>query len=259
MKRFEKDHWARSSMAPTEEPGTDHEKRRRMFKVVWFARFPQQLEAADARRYWAEHHGPLAARTGIERYVQNHVTGPVPAITGVPEEETFFDGYSCGWWADREAYDATIASLAWKAVEEDGGNVFDMAWLAGMSAEIREHTVIDGPSSPFKVVWICRLREGTDPAAGHRHWEEVHGPIFTELDIDRYVQNHVVDPLYPDDPPGFDGFSECWFKDEEQFTRAIQSDVWAEAVADADNFLDRRSLWGAVLHERVMKDELVAV
>jgi uncharacterized protein (TIGR02118 family) len=246
-------------MAATEEPGTGREERLRMYKVVWFARFPQQLQGADARRYWAEHHGPLAASTGIERYVQNHVTGPVPAVSGVPEETTSFDGYSCGWWTDRAAYDATMASPEWKAVEDDGDNVFDMTWLAGMSAEIREHTVIDGPSSPFKVVWICQFLEGMDRAEGHRHWEEVHGPIFTALDIDRYVQNHVVAPLYEGDEPGFDGFSECWFKDEEQFTRAVQSDVWAEAVVDGDNFLDMSALWGAVLHERLVKDELVAV
>ena len=53
-----------------------------MFKVVWFARFPQGMAKEDARRYWAENHGPLCASTSIERYVQNHVTGPVPAISG---------------------------------------------------------------------------------------------------------------------------------------------------------------------------------
>jgi uncharacterized protein (TIGR02118 family) len=230
-----------------------------MFKVVWFARFPPQMTGAEARRYWAENHGPLAATTGIERYVQNHVSGPVPASTGVSEEGTFFDGYSCGWWSDREAYDATMASPGWQAVEADGSNVFDMDWLAGMSAEIREHTVIEGPSSPFKVVWVCRFREGLDKAETHRYWEEVHGPMFQLLDIDRYVQNHVVGPIYRGDPPGFDGFSECWFKDEAQFTRAIEADAWAEAVVDAGKFLAMGALGGAVLHERPVKDELVTV
>src|SRR5579862_10014271 len=143
-----------------------------MYKVVWFARFPQGMDKADARRYWAEHHGPLAASTGIERYVQNHVTGPVPAVSGVLEEKTFFDGYSCGWWTDRVAYDATMASPEWKAVEDDGDNVFDMTWLAGMSAEIREHTVIDGRrarsrssgSAAFSKAWTA----ARDTATGRR-------------------------------------------------------------------------------------------
>jgi uncharacterized protein (TIGR02118 family) len=227
-----------------------------MFKVVWFARFPQGLGSEDARRYWAEHHGPLAASTGIERYVQNHVIGPVPTVTGVAADERYFDGYSCGWWSDREAYEATMASPGWKAVEEDGSNVFDMRWLAGMSAEIHENMVIDGPSGPFKVVWVCRLKPGVDPTEGHRYWEEVHGPIFKPLDINRYVQNHVVAPLYEGDPPGFDGFSECWFDDEAQFLRAVSSDGWAEAVVDAEEFLDMSGLWGATLQERLVKDAL---
>jgi uncharacterized protein (TIGR02118 family) len=225
-----------------------------MFKVVWFARFPPGMAKEDARSYWSQHHGPLAARTTIERYIQNHVVGPVPAVSGVPEEQTFFDGYSVGWWTDRAAYDATMGSAEWQAVNADGSNVFDMGWLEGMSAQIREHTVIDGPATPFKVVWVCRFKPGLDPTEGHRHWEEVHGPIFTELDIDRYVQNHVVAPLEQASPPGFDGFSECWFRDEDQFLRAISSDAWARAVEDGEHFLDMSMLWGAVLRERIVKE-----
>jgi uncharacterized protein (TIGR02118 family) len=228
-----------------------------VFKAVWFARFPKQLGNARARAHWAERHGPLAASTGIERYVQNHVVGPVPAPDAVPDVQgARFDGYSCGWWTDRAAYDATIASPGWRAVEADGARVFDMAWLAGMSAEIREHTVIEGPSSPFKVVWVCHFKPGIERAQADRHWQEVHGPIFTPLDIDRYVQNHVVGPLGDGERPGLDGFSECWFRDEGQFLQAVRSDTWAQAVADTANFLDRSELWGALLHERVVKDEL---
>jgi uncharacterized protein (TIGR02118 family) len=228
-----------------------------MYKVVWFARFPQGMAKEDARKYWAEHHGPMCASTSIERYVQNHVTGPVPAVSGVPEEETFFDGYSLGWWADREAFDATMESPGWKALEADGDNVFDMNWLHGMSASLREFVVIDGPMSPFKVLWMVRFKEGLTNEEGHRHWEEVHGPIFKQLEIDRYVQNHVVGEVYPGDKPGFDGFSECWFKDEAQFLRAIESDAWADAVVDGDNVFDMSQLWGAVVSERVFKDEMV--
>jgi len=224
-----------------------------VYKVVWFARFPQGMAKEDARRYWAEHHGPMCASTDIERYVQNHVDGPVPAVSGVPEEETFFDGYSLGWWSDKDAFDATMESPGWKALEADGDNVFDMTWLHGMSASLREFVVIDGPASPFKVLWMVRFKEGLGTDEAHTYWENVHGSIFKRLDIDRYVQNHVVGEVYPGDQPGFDGFSECWFKDEEQFLRAIQSDAWAEAVVDGDNVFDMSQLWGAVVSERVFK------
>jgi uncharacterized protein (TIGR02118 family) len=224
-----------------------------MFKVVWFARFPAGVSKDEGRRYWAEHHGPLAVKTGIERYVQNHVLGPVPS-SGGGADETFFDGYSVGWWRDRAAFDATLASAEWQAVADDGANAFDMTWLEGMSAQLREHTVIEGTPGPFKVVWVCRFKEGMDRAEADRHWQQVHGPIFEEVgEIDRYVQNHVAGPLDEASPPGFDGFSECWFRDEERFRRALESDAWARAVADTDNFLDPTRLWGAVLRERVVK------
>jgi uncharacterized protein (TIGR02118 family) len=224
-----------------------------VYKVAWFARFPQGMAKEDARRYWAEHHGPMCASTSIERYAQNHVSGPVPAVSGVPEEETFFDGYSLGWWSDREAFDETMESPGWKALEADGDNVFDMTWLHGMSASLREFVVIDGPASPFKVLWMVRFKEGLGTDEAHTYWENVHGSIFKRLDIDRYVQNHVVGEVYAGDQPGFDGFSECWFKDEEQFLRAVQSDAWAEAVLDGDNVFDMSQLWGAVVNERVFK------
>jgi uncharacterized protein (TIGR02118 family) len=225
-----------------------------MYKVVWFARFPQGTDKGEARRYWAEHHAPLSLRSGIERYVQNHVTGAPPTVGGVAAAETHFDGYSLGWWSDRAAYDATMGSPEWQAVNEDGANVFDMTWLEGMSAQVRENVVIDGPQSAFKVVWVCRFKPGMDPAAGHAHWENVHGPIFKVLEIDRYVQNHVVGPLPGGDQPGFDGFSECWFRDREQFVTALDSDAWAEATADGHSFLDYSQLWGAVLDERIVRE-----
>jgi hypothetical protein len=58
---------------------------------------------------------------------------------GVPEEETFFDGYSLGWWRDREAFDATMQSPGWRALLEDGANVFDMSQLWG--AVLKERVV----------------------------------------------------------------------------------------------------------------------
>ena len=204
-----------------------------MYKVVWFARFPPHMSNAEARRYWSEHHGPSCAAT-TDRAATCRTTsrGPVPAVSGVPEEKTHFDGYSCGWWSDRAAFDATMATPEWQALEADGDNVFDMTWLHGMSAALQEYTVIDGPSSPFKVLWMVRFKEGIENAEAHRYWEQVHGSIFKQLDIDRYVQNHVVGEVYAGNPAGFDGFSECWFQDEAQFLAAIQSDAWAEAVAD---------------------------
>jgi uncharacterized protein (TIGR02118 family) len=230
-----------------------------MYKVVWFARFPQGSSKEEGYRYWAQVHGPLAARSTIEHYIQSHVVGPVPAISGVAAEEPGFDGYSLAWWSDRAAYEATMASPEWEAVREDGEQLWDNEWLAGMVAELHEHVMIEGPRSPFKVVWVCSFKPGLDPHEAHDYWVNVHGPIFKALDIDRYVQNHVSGPLPGARRPGFDGFSECWFRDEAQFRAAVSSDVWATAVEDAPNFLDMSKLDGALLREHVIKGDPLLV
>ena len=123
-----------------------------------------------------------------------------------------------------------------------------------MSAQIQEYTIIDGPSSPNKVVWMVNFKKGMTRAEGDEYWSTIHGSIFKGLPIDRYVQNHVVKPLMTGEKVGFDGFSECWFKDEAQFSAAIESDAWARAVADVPNVFDAMRLWGARLHERVVKE-----
>ena len=65
---------------------------------------------------------------GLERYVQ---------------EEPQFDGYSCGWWADREAFEASMRTPEWAALVEDGHGLWDEDFLWGMSAHIE-----DAPAEP---------------------------------------------------------------------------------------------------------------
>jgi uncharacterized protein (TIGR02118 family) len=106
-------------------------------------------------------------------------------------------------------------------------------------------------------VWIVRFKEGMTREKGREYWRNIHGPIFKELDIDRYVQNHVVGPIgeegeTDDAEIGFDGFSECWFRDEAQFLGAVESDTWAAAVEDAQNVFDMAQMWGAALRENVV-------
>jgi hypothetical protein len=66
--------------------------------------------------------------------------------------------------------------------------------------------------------------------------------------LDSYMQNHVLEPL-----PSVSGV-------RTRVSRSINSDAWAEAVADVVNVFDGSMLWGARLQERVVKvgKELVA-
>jgi uncharacterized protein (TIGR02118 family) len=227
-----------------------------MYKVVWIARFTPDKSREEADTYWAESHGPSMAKVKpLAGYVQSHVVGPVAAISGA-DEATHFDGYSCAWWNSREDFEQAMTTPEWQYVVDDGDNVFDMSWLWNMSAEIEEVTQIEGPKSPYKAVWVVRFKEGMSRAEGREYWTNTHGPIFKELDIDRYVQNQVVGPVgaegESDAEIGFDGFSECWFKNEQQLIDAIESDAWAAAVEDGLNVFDMNNLWGAVLEENVV-------
>jgi uncharacterized protein (TIGR02118 family) len=229
-----------------------------MYKVVWIARYRPDMTKAEASEYWATLHGPpMKEVSPVAGYAQSHVQGPLPAVSGVAEEETLFDGYSCAWWNDRADYQKAMSTPAWQRILEDGPKVFDVDWLWNMSAHVEEIPMIEGPMSPYKVAWIVRFKEGMTPEAGREYWRSVHGPIFKELEIDRYVQNHVVGPIGEEGETaeaeiGFDGFSECWFRDERQFLAAVESDTWATAVEDAQNIFDMTQMWGAALKENVV-------
>jgi uncharacterized protein (TIGR02118 family) len=235
-----------------------------MYKVAWIARFHPDLTTEEGHRHWAEVHGPLCAKVpGIERYVQSHVVGGLPLISGVAQEEPQFDGYSCAWWADRAAFEASMQTPEWATLHEDGHGLWDEGFLWNMSANVEEITQIEGDSTPYKAVWVCRFKPGMTRAEGRDHWTTTHGPIFHGVDINRYVQNQVVGAIAADGEadtqPGFDGFSECWFDDEAQLGRAVTSDGWAAANLDGPNFLDVSLLWGAILEEKVMKEAAIAV
>jgi hypothetical protein len=229
-----------------------------MYKVAWIARYAQGRTKRDASDHWAGAHAHLMQRVApLAGYVQSHVAGPLPLVTGVAQEETHFDGYACGWWSSRADFEQAMATPAWQAVLEDGGGLFDGSWMWNMSAHVDEHVVIDGPAGPYKVVWVVRFKDGLTRAEGRAYWAETHGPIFEALDIDRYVQSHVVGPVGADGEVdgaeiGFDGFSECWFRDQQQFLDAVRSPTWELAVEDGLAVFDMSQLWGAALREHVV-------
>jgi uncharacterized protein (TIGR02118 family) len=230
-----------------------------MYKVAWIARFTPDKPKAESDRYWAETHGPLFAKVpGVEHYVQSHVTGPLPAVGGYREETTYFDGYSCAWYTDRAAFEASTRSPEWQAVIDDSSNLFDDAWFDGMSAHVEEITQIEGERGPYKVVYIVNFRDGMTKADADEHWTNTHGPLFHDVPIDRYVQNHVVAAIgkdgETDEDTAFSGFSECWFQNAAQFHDALASPGWAAASVDSPNVFDESRMWGAELREVVVKE-----
>ena len=113
----------------------------------------------------------------------------------------------------------------------------------------------------YKVVWFARFREGMERHDARRHWREVHGPLALKVpQIKAYVQSHAVGGLGPTDTSDvtlrFDGYSCCWFADEESYGEAQRTPEWADIAADSPNLFDPDSFRGmcAVLDQRTIVD-----
>lgn len=215
-----------------------------MYKIARIGRYAPGVSKEDGRRRWS---GPVAALgaavPGVERYVQSHSTQSL-GLLGVNDDPPKFDGYACVWFTDRDAYTASTATAEWEALAASANELFDVDWMSSMSAAVDERTIIDGPMGPFKAVWIVRFKDEirADPGRvrdAHEYWTRTHGGAFGVKvpGIDRYVQNHVIEPM-GDQVPEFDGFSECWFQDRAAFDVTMESQEWDDMNNDAPNLFD---------------------
>jgi hypothetical protein len=228
-----------------------------MYKIASLARFATSVPSREAGDLWAGRHAALMRQVSpLAGYVQSQVAGPLPLSAGVSDEATFFDGYACAWWESLSDHRRATTTSAWRDVVDDGAEIFDMDWLWNMSAHLEEDVVVDGPRASYKVVWVVRFGQGLSRSEGRERWTGTHGRVAEELGVPRYVHNHVVGPIGADGETGaeigFDGLTECWFADEQQFRDAVASPAWAAAFEEARAALDTRRLWGAALDERVV-------
>jgi len=109
-----------------------------MIKVIFLFKFRSDMKKEDVRHWWLNEHGALALKNlGMKRYVQNHFVGaldPEHAEAGLG-----FDGCVEVWFEDKDAYERTLASPEWKALEHDGPNGLDMTSLMG--GFVNEHVM----------------------------------------------------------------------------------------------------------------------
>ena len=232
-------------------------------KVIYVARFREDLLREEASRYWTEVHAPMAdGLDGMVGYVQNHVRGGIAHDGAWP----LFDGFACEWWRDRGAYDDGMTTDEWQAIVDDGPMVFDVSSLRGMGVAVEETVLRAGGRGPapggHKQAFLMRFRADMPRAAAARHWREVHAPLaLAQPGMVRYVQNLVTGligdggAIGPPEGAGFDGLAEVWFTDEEAWERASASEAWKASYADCVNFLDMSESTGlaASVEERVIK------
>jgi uncharacterized protein (TIGR02118 family) len=199
---------------------------------------------------------------GVDRYVQNLATASL-GLVGIDDSPPAFDGYACAWFANRSTFRSATVSPQWSAMQADSSSLFESSSSRSMTAAVEEHVIIDGPTGPFKAVWFVRFTDEirAHPELtrdAHQYWTRTHGRAFGVRvpGIDRYLQNHVVEPIDDGVKPGFDGFSECWFRDRAAFDVTMRSEEWDEMNTDAKNIFDRDWIvggWSALVDEVLVK------
>jgi hypothetical protein len=235
-----------------------------VFKVASVVRFPTGSDKASAHQVWIDTHEPKIAAlraSGLQRCTFSRVLGPLPNEADLkkvysPATESLFDGYANYWFADRGSFDEAVASGQWSNLLADAAPASDVGWADEMTAVVNEATIIEGPSEPYKVVWIVRFKPELTKDDAHHYWEFTHGPIVADAGISRYVQNHVAGPAGPNasnaSAPDFDGFSECWFPDEQGFIDALATPQWLSLHEDRHHIFDMLKMWSAALEEHVL-------
>ena len=121
-----------------------------MYKVIWLAKFRQDLPRDEVLTWWRGHHAELAKATpGMLRYVQSHWVSGLNPDTHMPEGEPFYDGHAEHWFADRASYERAMASPEWQATLIDGPNGFERSLVGGELEEtvISWDTMDDGRAS----------------------------------------------------------------------------------------------------------------
>ena len=233
-----------------------------MYKVAQVAHFLPEIGTDAGRHRWCGSHAALAAAVpGVERYVQNFATASL-GLVDIHDSRPAFDGYACVWFADRDSCRSSLQSPEWSAMEADGASLLVPDPSHSLTAAVEEKLIIDGPMGPFKAVWFVQFtadirRDPDRTREAHEYWTRTHGGAFGVRvpGIDRYVQNHVVEPIIDGVELGYDGFSECWFQDRAAFDVTMESKEWDEMNNDAKNIFDRDWIvggWSSLLDEMVV-------
>jgi hypothetical protein len=231
-----------------------------MLKVAWFVRARDGVDRDAALRAWAEEQAPrFAAIDGVERYVENTMTGAITEA-GIVDEPLAYDGYGAVWFRDRESYHRAVDDGAWREAQESVADVLEAG--EERSAVVDERVVRRalGEDGRFKVVWVLGFNRSRDWLEADRYWAHQHARFALRCaEVYDYTQNHAFEGIgrvgLPDGPHWFDGFSESWFRDRASFERTLADPAWHRLDEDASTLFGLDEIWGGmsgVVQERVV-------
>jgi uncharacterized protein (TIGR02118 family) len=102
----------------------------------------------------------------------------------------------------------------------------------------------------YKTIFAITFKEDKD--ASLEHWLGTHAKLIVELPgVVKYVQNEMIEKQ---GDTGFDGLAELYFRDENAYKEAMESDQWNDVVQpDGDNFVVWDETSGAIMREHHVK------
>jgi uncharacterized protein (TIGR02118 family) len=108
-----------------------------------------------------------------------------------------------------------------------------------------------------KLTCILHRKAGMTPAEFHTYWRENHGPLVMSTNsgshVMRYVQQHrSLDDYSGDDDSGFDGVTEQWFTNMDEYHAHVSEPDFATVWADIERFLDTDKLHFVLTEEPVV-------
>ena len=92
-----------------------------------------------------------------------------------------------------------------------------------------------------KFVVLLKRKEGMDRAEFADYWVNVHGPIASRIPgLKGYRISIAHEVPFPEDAIPWDGLVEIFFEDGDAFEAGISSREGVLAIADVENFAERK-------------------
>jgi uncharacterized protein (TIGR02118 family) len=221
-----------------------------MIKVVTVLRRKPGMNLAAFTEYWRTTHAEAVKRVPeIRRYVQSQTI-----VSGYRTREPVYDGIAEIWYEDIGAMRGAAATLEAATALKDDDNFIDMKSFASIiTDEVVQREAETDPSMVKLNEFVIR-KPDSDPAAFHKYWTEVHGPLGATIkQMRRYVQSHVRPSAYRDGRnPFIDGVAQVWFDDTNAMRESAKTTEYAAVRADEPNFIDVSRLSFIITQERII-------
>jgi uncharacterized protein (TIGR02118 family) len=198
----------------------------------------------DFRRYWAETHGPIAAKLpGLRSYLQHHVVDSNQRGISYKRGPEQLDGFSELVFDDVTAMHAALESPVAPSLAADEARFLGRLRIVAVD---RREVIAPAPGRRLlKRMSLLRRRADVDEATFEHEWRVEHARLVKLMPgVHGYRQNLVVERQAVKGTPcsyrelPIDGVVELWFTDTDALNAAFASPEGVRTMAHAETFID---------------------